>query len=393
MIKHIFRLLWNKRKANGLMILEIFLSFLVLYLLLSFIFINLGKYKTPLGFATEDRWMIRQSYSRDSTTLAQNNILLEDALGQLDRVKSVAFSGSCSPFSGYTWQSTNDHFGFEIQYKIVEANEDYAETMSIPVIQGRWFEEGDLNQKYTPIVVTKDYIDKYFPGKNMIDSIGLVENVFPEGTREYKIIGVTEEYKYEGEFAESYPKVFRYLPKEDEQSTVIYLDVEKGTPATYEKQVNDVLTSITKSSSNVILNVETMRYRNSRETWIPIIAMLIICGFLGINVALGFFGVLWYNIQKRKSEIGLRRAVGAHTGEIGFQFVMEMILLAVIGIVAGLFFAVQLPILKVFPFDAKYFYYSMVVSAIFMLLLVIICALYPSRQAANINPAIALHED
>ena len=56
---------------------------------------------------------------------------------------------------------------------------------------------------------------------------------------------------------------------------------------------------------------------------VPAIIAIVVACFLIINVALGLFGVLWYNINKRRSEIGLRRAVGASGNSVSKQLVGE----------------------------------------------------------------------
>jgi len=55
MIKHIFKLIWNKKGSNALMLLEIFLSFLVLFAVVGYVLYNVTNIKTPIGFETEDR--------------------------------------------------------------------------------------------------------------------------------------------------------------------------------------------------------------------------------------------------------------------------------------------------------------------------------------------------
>jgi putative ABC transport system permease protein len=50
----------------------------------------------------------------------------------------------------------------------------------------------------------------------------------------------------------------------------------------------------------------------------------VVSSFLLINVALGLFGILNVSIAKRRSEIGLRRALGATGRGISRQFVGEM---------------------------------------------------------------------
>jgi len=105
------------------------------------------------------------------------------------------------------------------------------------------------------------------------------------------------------------------------------------------------------------------------------------------------FGVLWYNINRRKSEIGLRRAVGASGNRISLQFITESLVIASIAVILGLFFAVQFPILKVFDVPSAVYVTAMVLSVLFIYVLVATCALYPGKQAATIYPAVALHED
>jgi len=126
---------------------------------------------------------------------------------------------------------------------------------------------------------------------------------------------------------------------------------------------------------------------------VPIIVMLIVGCFLIINVALGLFGVLWYNINKRKGEIGLRRAIGASGQSVSSQLVAEALILATFSLIVGAFFAVQFPILNLFDLPAGVYIAAIILSVIFIYLLVLVCSLYPGRQAAAILPAVALHED
>ena len=126
---------------------------------------------------------------------------------------------------------------------------------------------------------------------------------------------------------------------------------------------------------------------------IPLLILFIVCGFLIFNVALGLFGVLFQTISRRKGEIGLRRAVCATRSNILWQFVDESIVIATVALILGFFFAVQFPLLHVFDVESSIYLLGMVFAVISIFLLVILCALLPSRQAASILPAAALHEE
>jgi len=112
-----------------------------------------------------------------------------------------------------------------------------------------------------------------------------------------------------------------------------------------------------------------------------------------INVSLGLFGVLWYNINKRKGEIGLRRAVGATGRSVSGQLMGESLVLATFSLFVGCFFAVQFPLLNVLDLPAGIYVTAIGLSVLFIYTLVFICSLYPGKQAAAIYPAVALHED
>ena len=104
------------------------------------------------------------------------------------------------------------------------------------------------------------------------------------------------------------------------------------------------------------------------------------------------FGVLWYNINKRKSEIGLRRAVGASSNAISKQLVGEALVIATISLLGGSFFAVQFPLMNVFDLAANTYFVAHALAITFIYILVIVCALYPAKQGAAMF-AVALHED
>src|SRR6202000_2926811 len=108
------------------------------------------------------------------------------------------------------------------------------------------------------------------------------------------------------------------------------------------------LANYMKNSDVEIEHLTEKRKSINYFTMVPIIVMLIVACFLVINVALGLFGVLWYNINKRRGEIGLRRAIGASGQSVSSQLVSESLILATLSLIVGTFFAIQFPLLNVF---------------------------------------------
>ncbi len=388
MIQHIIKLIWKKKGSNSLIMLEIFLSFLVLFAVLSLVFYQTDRMNAPLGFDIENKWLIQidRKYKTDSTNLDGIFVDLKRELMATKYIKSVGICNAMSPFSGSTMETVDDAQGFPITTRLVYADEDFAKSLNLKITEGRWFNEEDKSAIYDPMVVNKYFIETYFPNQNMMDS-----TIDLNGQK--KIIGVMEDYRYTGIYEQFQATTFFFLPKRKPQMAVLSLDLIEGTPLSFEIELNELVKSLIKSTNFTISNVSNLRDNTHKMTWLPIVIISSICFFLCFNVALGLFGVLWSNIQKRKSEIGLRRAIGAHTTDIAKQFIVEILMVAAFAVVIGLFFTIQIPILKIIPIDSMIFFRAMFFAVLIIFAIVSLCALYPSNQAARIHPATALHED
>lgn len=388
MITHILKLIWNKRRSNALILIEIFLAFLVLFAVLSYVTYNFRQFTEPMGFETKDKWLINleSMQQKDSLEIVNLKNTLRSELQQMENIQHVAFTDFSYPFSGSTSKTTQDQMGFDIQTIIARADNEYQNALNIKMLEGRWFNEEDQTATYPPMIVNRAFMENYYPTKSMLDSI--INHI-----GEHKIVGIIEAYRYHGQFSENRPLVYLQEPIESKGSNNIVLNMTPGTTVAYEEEVNKIVRSITKADNFLITDLDKARIKQAKDTWIPMIVLMSICGFLCINVALGLFGVLWYNINKRRGEIGLRRAIGAHSSDIKKQFVLEIFILALIGILLGVFFAIQVPLLKLGPLEPINMYYAIAMSALIILVLVTLCALQPSWQASKIHPATALHEE
>ncbi|GAB4414780.1 MAG: FtsX-like permease family protein [Bacteroidia bacterium] len=388
MTRHIFKLIWNRKGQHIFLILEVFAVFLILYGVSVFATFNLERYREPLGFDTQPIWTAYFSLPQetDSALIADTRHRLKISLESLPEVEKVAFSGGITPFSGSNWINTNNDMGFQIQSWMSDADAYYAETMGMKMLAGRWFSEADYQDKYTPVVVNQRFIDSYFPDTNMVGQVLRFGG-------EKRIVGVVERYKYLGEFAEDHPLIITpYYPWYAEGLTLM-IRVKPGTGPDLEEKLSRQIGDIARGWDFSIVSLETRRQRDSQEIWAPMVAMFAICGFLIVNVGLGLFGVLMYSINRRRPEIGLRLAVGASPTRIVRQFFAEFLLIALLGMGVGLLLVVQLPLLDVLPVPSRVYLVAGLFSVAVIVGLVVLCTLYPSYIASQIQPATALHEE
>ncbi|MGH1437081.1 MAG: ABC transporter permease [Lewinella sp.] len=388
MIKHILTLVWNKKRNNVLMLLEIFVAFLILFAVFTFTIYYLRIYQSPLGFETEDTLLVNLQVDQemDSLALLEMRQQLRREIESYPEVESMSFLSGITPFSGSMWSWGNDDNGFYMQTAIFPTDEYYQETARIEMLEGRWFEEGDYSGTYPPVIINQKLKETYYPDKSVVDSLFTLDG-------ENKIVGVAKHFKYQDEFSEEIPLTFLLRPLHHEDLNSIQIKLFPNTPAEFEAKLNEGLARITKRRDFVILSLDARRERTSRLTWIPLIAGLSICGFLILNIALGLFGVLYYSINKRRAEIGLRRALGATKGEITSQFTLEVFIVAFAGMLLAAILAVQFPLLNIVEIPPNNFYWSILATMMLISLVVLGCAVTPSRQAAGIHPAQALHEE
>lgn len=307
-----------------------------------------------------------------------------EAMPEIDR---VAYSVSVSPYLGNTWGNGNDNDGFNFSTDYLFADEDYFDTWKVRLASGRFFSKGDKGSKYTPIVVTRKFVNDFLKGK---EPLGFRFRFF--GDKESEIVGVAENFKYQGDFTKERP--FAFIPiHEINHYQMLNIRVQSGTGPEMEKKINDLIENALKSSEFTITKIENSRKSTNSRTYIPLTAMVFLALFLIINIAMGLFGILRYNIAKRIPEIGLRKVIGATSGAIRRQFTGEMMVLTAVAFLVAAVFAVQLPFLTTLPVEKDAYYMGVGLGSLLIFLIVYLCSLAPSHQAAVTLPAKALHEE
>ena len=126
--------------------------------------------------------------------------------------------------------------------------------------------------------------------------------------------------------------------------------------------------------------------------------MLLLVGVAGISLLVGGIGVvnlLLLSVTQRTNEVGLRLALGAFRKDIAWQFVVEAILMTLIGGLIGLFLGISLvtSFESIFGWAANLSSLSMITAITASILLGVIAGAYPAYRAANLDPIKALHHE
>lgn len=407
MIRHYLKLIWNRKRSNVLIMLEIFLSFLVVFGVTTIGLRYADAYRRPLGFSRENVWAaavdIRTLNQSDFGSAVPEDVLVTyrqmlAAARELPEVVAVAAT-TATPYDHSHWVSGSDFSGWRLRYALSYVTDDYARVMGLELTRGRWFDSRDDGAAWVPVVINESLAGEIFGAKNPIGN-AVPQEKRRDGAleREMRVVGVVRTYRQDGEMpAEEATDNYlfrRYLPDNglDRPPQSLVLKLAPGTPITFEEKLVKRLQAAAKDWS---FEVQTLDQR--RDAWIeemmtPLLAAGIIAGFLILMVGMGLTGVLWQTVTQRTREVGLRRAKGATIRDIRVQILGELLVMTSVAVLAGAAVVVQFPLLKLINFVPGAVYAaSLVVSAACIYLLTVACAWYPSRLATRIQPAEALH--
>ncbi|MDO9375003.1 MAG: ABC transporter permease [Bacteroidota bacterium] len=391
MLTHLFKLIWNKKKQNFLLIMEMLVSFLVMFAVFTLIVYYYQNYTRPRGFEFEKVWAVNYQSPQgmsDKDSIAAFNQSLKQLIKSMPQVENVSFAASNIPFSMSTHNTNVSHEKISEMAHIYAVDDEHKDVLNFNLRSGRWFSRADQGSRETAAVINADLAQKFFGNGQPIG-----KTIDFEG-KKLKVTGVIDDIKDKGDYQGPDNNLFIRIDTSNQAWIgAILVKVKPTADAAFESRLFKSLSNVIRNSSIEIEHLADKRVTKNNLTLVPMIILLVVAGFLIINVALGLFGVLWYNISKRKGEIGLRRAVGASGGSVSKQLVTEALILSTLSLIIGLFFAVQFPLMNVFDLAADTYYIAIACAVAFIYLLVIICSLYPGRQAASIYPAVALHEE
>jgi putative ABC transport system permease protein len=413
MIRHLLRIVWNRRRANLLIAIEIFLSFLVLAAVITTGVFLLDNYLTPLGFSYERVWSVRLSVNApgEGPRAAGEQPFEDTPAGQRARVARLlgllrdmpeverATAAVNAPYGSSSWTSNVEVGGRSYEFGANQADDAFAETMQLHVTRGRWFGPADDGAAWKPTVINERLAREMFGDQ---DPVGrLVEEDPPkiperEPRPSMRIVGVISDFRKAGELepAENYAFQRNNLDASATGPWVprwLLVRVRPGTPAEFEERMVRRLQQGEREWSFRATPLTLAREAVLRSYLPSIVSGALVASFLLVMVMMGLTGVLWQTVTQRTREIGLRRAKGATIPNIQHQVLGEVLVLTSLAVAAGAVVVVQFPLLELLgTIGGRIYAAGLVISVACIYLLSVACAWMPSRLATSVPPAEAL---
>jgi putative ABC transport system permease protein len=268
---------------------------------------------------------------------------------------------------------------------------DYFETVSIPLLSGRTFNERDRAGAQVVAVVNQTFVQTYFPQGKPVGR--RLQSEALKG-QSILIVGVVADTLPEAGAA-SRPAL--YVPFS--QFPVPGMSLLLRTAGNPLSLVPTIRERIRALDPNVPLDkIYPLEQKVAEATISPRFTTLLVGLFAALGMALagvGIYGVVSYAVTERGKEIGIRRALGAQTMWILWAVVRQGMTLTLLGLVIGLLIAVgatRLMTTLLFSVSATDPVTFASVSALLIAVALLACWL-PAQRAAKVDPMIALRSE
>jgi putative ABC transport system permease protein len=275
-----------------------------------------------------------------------------------------------------------------VDWRIVSPG--YFRTMSIPLLRGRDFSDGDGPNAPLVTIVSRATARKFWGD---MDPIGRTLHRTAD-SRAFTVVGVVGDVRSTTLNQESpalyYPMAARVWP---------LMDVVVRTDSSPEALLPIVRQKVHELDAGLpVATVRTMDEWVSNSATQPRLSAALVGAFATVAVliaAIGIYGVLAYSVNQRTREIGLRIALGARADGVVRLIVKEGMAVSIAGIAAGVVTAMILGravsslVYGIRPDDPLTF---ATVAGVLALVALAACSL-PARRAARVDPMIALREE
>jgi predicted permease len=271
----------------------------------------------------------------------------------------------------------------------------YVEAMGMPIKRGRDIGDGDNRDRQFAAVVSESFVRRYWPND---DPIG---RHFTFAYADREVVGVVGDVRFRGLERVSEPQVYLSSKQVNDGAIVFYspqaLAIRTaGVPSSLASAVREI---VRRADPRLpISDLQTLGDMVDLETESRVVQVRVIAAFAGIAfvlAAVGLHGLLSFAVSQRVNEIGLRVALGASSRTIVLMVLSRGLVLAVVGIVAGVLLAwaagrsMEALLAGVQPADAL-----TVASAVGLsFVMTLLGTLAPTLRALRVDPIVALKSE
>lgn len=317
----------------------------------------------------------------------------DDAKAIKDKIKNIDFV-SPSVSSSYQIVYGNNNWNTSVQ----GVTPEFLSIRSLSIGYGSFVSTDDMNKRNRVAVIGTTVASNLFAKDNPVGKNIRINN------QPYKVIGLLES-KGQSSVGQDQDDVI-YIPLTTAQERMLgitYVQSINVQVSSQEKmeQVQAEIENLLRSRHHIVAgkdddfhvrNLTSLMETVSQSTSMLTMLLGAIAGISLIVGGIGIMNIMMVSVTERTREIGIRKALGATFMNIMTQFLIESMVIGIIGGIIGIVFgcAASKVIAQLGDFTTVITITPIIVSFIFSVGIGLFFGIYPARKAAKLDPIEAL---
>jgi predicted permease len=326
---------------------------------------------------------------------------LTSSLNQLPGVESAG-AGSDLPWTGYDENAG----GFTIEGKKPPPNRDfharyhmatpgYFSAMGIPLVEGRFFTQGDKKDALRALIINRAMAERYWPHEDVLGKRISFDDAPKKDSDWMTIVGVVGDVKDQPNSTGAEP-AFWWPELQTPESDMSIAIRTRSDPRQVLDGLRDAVHRLDPALA--VADEKLMDSVVDSSVATPRFTFVLVGLFAGLAIllaAIGAYGVISYTVSQRTHEFGLRVALGAQRVDLLGMVLAQSARLAVTGTILGVLLALSLGrvvqnlVYGVSPAD------PLILSAVVLMVLTValIASYLPARRASRSDPMVMLRAE
>ncbi len=284
---------------------------------------------------------------------------------------------------------------------MIGVTQGFQQIRRLIVAQGRYFDDVDFTMVSKVCVISEHLAHTAFPGQ---DPVGQDIHV---GELAFRVIGVFREridtFGQSEIRTDSVLVPFPVIQYYTGSSYIITLYAQADHPEDVPlvtQEVARILKSRHRPEAEYSVQNLSSILETSRRISVAMMVVLLFIAILALVISgIGIMNIMLVSVTERTREIGIRKAIGARRAEILSQFLLEAVLISIIGALIGIAAAVTIPffiqsLIRLLPVPGGVAiptsWPSVAVSFFFSCAIGVIFGYLPAKAAASLPPIESL---
>ncbi len=354
------------------------------------------------GFKAQGVLIARLDFSRLNVPVDRRTAFRRQLLDRIRTIPGIeqAAITNVVPLSGEGWGNAVWVDGHDSTRRedshFSNVSADYFATLRIPVVGGRDFNDDDSGDSPRVAIVNEAFAKKLGLGAHAIGSRFWREATPSEPQELNLIVGVVKDAKYRDIRRPAEATAYLAVAQDKDTDSTVKILVRSSQPiAGSEQAIRDALHGM---SSAISFDFDGLQDEIGQSLLADKL-LATLSGFFGALAVLltmtGLYGVMAYTVTERKTEIGIRMALGAQRSNITGMILGQAARLLTAGLVLGTGLSLAAAsaagamLYGLKPRDPV----ALVGAGLLLAVVTIVASLIPSLRAAHVNPIDSLRAD